>query len=98
MRACCRGVSRSAPVWRVRRARYRGSWARPRLAVQFLLDAAPALVEGVPSEPHDVERIHDRGRLREFFGGGGLEAGEPIHRDDLHRRAPRLGSAGEATS
>jgi len=42
-----------------------------------------------------VERIHDRHRVGELLGGGGLEAGEPVHRDDLDPIAPGVGSGGE---
>ena len=44
-----------------------------------------------------MERIHHRHRVGEFFGGGGLEPGEPVHRHDLDRVAPRLvaGSASQ---
>ena len=65
------------------------------VAVQVLLDPAPALVQGIPGEPDDVEGVHDRHRAREFLSGGGLEPGEPVHRDHLHRVTPRLGPVGE---
>jgi len=62
-----------------------------------LLHAGSAAVQGVAGEPDDVERVHDRDRVREFLDGGSLEAGEPIHRDHLHPIAPDLGrSASQA--
>ena len=42
-----------------------------------LLHAPAALVQGVSGQPDDVERVHDRDRLGQFFGGGGLEAVKP---------------------
>ena len=39
--------------------------------------------KSVAGEVHDVEGIHDRPRVGEFFGGCALEPGESIHRDDL---------------
>lgn len=62
------------------------------VSVEFLLDPAPALVEGVTGEPHDVERVHDGGSVGQLFVGGGVEAGEPIHGHDLHAGPPRFGS------
>lgn len=32
------------------------------VAVQVLLDSAPAPVQGVPGQAHDMEGVHDRGR------------------------------------
>jgi len=54
-----------------------------------LLDAPPALVEGFTGQPNNVEGVHHRNRGGELFAGGGLVAGEPGYRDDLHvsRRA-----------
>jgi len=60
-----------------------------------LLHSSPALVQRVAGQPHNVEGIHDRNRVRELFGGGGLEAGEPVHRNDLDRVAPGLRPIGE---
>ncbi len=59
------------------------------------LDAPAALIERVPAQAHHVEGIHHRHRGRELFGGGGLEAGEPVHRHDLHSLAPVLGALGQ---
>lgn len=42
-----------------------------------------------------MKRVHHRGRVREFFGSSSFEAGEPIHRDDLHRLTPRWVTVGE---
>jgi hypothetical protein len=63
--------------------------------VDVLLDPAPALVQGVPGQAHDVERIHHCDRVGKFLGGGGLEPGEPVHRDHLHPVAPGLLAFGE---
>ncbi len=54
-----------------------------------LLHSAAAVVECFAAEAHRVERIHHRDGVGEFFGGGGLEPGEAIHRDDLHTVTPR---------
>ena len=59
--------------------------------VDFLLDAAPALVQGAPSKADDKERAHHRRRGWEFLAGGGRGPGEPVHRDHLYPIAPRLG-------
>ena len=59
--------------------------------VDFLLDAAPALVQGAPSKADDKERAHHRRRGWEFLAGGGRGPGEPVHRDQLYPIAPRLG-------
>jgi hypothetical protein len=55
-----------------------------------LLDPAAALVEGVTGQAHDMEGIHDRDRVGQFLGGGGLEPGEPVHRDDFDTVAPHI--------
>jgi hypothetical protein len=65
------------------------------VTVDGLLDAAPAAVQGVAGEADDMERVHHRCRVGEFLGGGGLEPGEPVHRDDLHGVTPGLRPAGE---
>ena len=56
------------------------------MAMETLLDAASAVVERVAGEADDVERVHHRDGVGELLAGGGLEPGEPVHRDDLHRR------------
>lgn len=61
-----------------------------RLPTGVELDASAALVERVTGQPHDMERIHHRDRVRELLGGGGLEPGEPVHRHNLDRVAPGL--------
>jgi hypothetical protein len=58
------------------------------VAVQVLLDPAAAAVQGVTGQADHVEGVHDRRRVRQLFGGGGLEAGEPVHRDHLHAVTP----------
>jgi hypothetical protein len=42
-----------------------------------------------------VKGVHDRHRVGKLFGGGGLEAGEPVHRDGPHGVAPCLGPVGQ---
>ena len=59
--------------------------------VEFLPGASAALVESIPGQVHDVEGVHDRGCVEEFFGGGALKAGESIHCDDLNALVPRVG-------
>ena len=62
--------------------------------VDGLLDPAAALVQRVAGQPHNMERVHHRSSGGELFGGGGLEAGEPVHRDHLDAVAPVLGAFG----
>ena len=63
--------------------------------VEFLLDAPAALIESITGQVYDVEGVHDRPRVGEFFGGGALKPGESIHRDDLNILAPRIGLGGQ---
>ena len=63
--------------------------------VKFLLNAPAALIQGVASQVHDVEGIHDRPRAGEFFSGSALKPGESIHRDDLNALTPRIGAGGQ---
>ena len=65
------------------------------MAVEVLLDAAPAPVERVAGEADHVERVHHRDRVGQLLGGGGLEPGEAVHRDHLELVAPGLGALGE---
>ena len=67
----------------------------PAPMVKFLLDAPSALIQGVAGQVHDVEGVHDRGCVWEFFGGGAFEPGESIHSDDLDALAPRVGLGGQ---
>ena len=67
----------------------------PAPVVEFLLDAPSALIQGVAGQVHDVEGVHDRPCVGEFFGGSALEPGESIHRDDLDTAAPGVGPGGE---
>ena len=60
--------------------------------MEFLLGAAPALVQGVPGKADDMERFHHCRRGWEFLAGGGLGPGESVHRDHLNPIAPRLGA------
>ena len=63
--------------------------------VKFLLNAPAALIESITGQVYDVEGVHDRPRVGEFFGGGALKPGESIHRDDLNILAPRIGLGGQ---
>ena len=63
--------------------------------VKFLLNAPAALIESIPGEVYDVEGIHDRPRVGEFFGSGAFEPGESIHCDDLNTLTPRVGLGGQ---
>ena len=67
----------------------------PAPMVEFLLDAPAALIQGVAGEVYDVEGIHDRPCIGEFFSGGALKPGESIHRDDLNVLAPGVGLGGQ---
>ena len=62
------------------------------MPVEFLLDAAPALVQGAPSKADGMERVHHCRRGWGFLAGGGLGPGESVHRDHLSPIAPRLGA------
>ena len=66
-----------------------GICGAPAPMVKFLLDTSAAFIESIPGQMHDVEGVHDRPCVWEFFGGGALEPGESIHRDDLDALAPR---------
>ena len=61
----------------------------PAPMVKFLLDASAAFIESISGQVHDVEGVHDRGCVWEFFGGCAFEPGESIHRDNLNALAPR---------
>ena len=63
--------------------------------VKFLPGASAALIESIPGEVHDVEGIHDRPCVGEFFSGSALKAGASIHRDDLDLLTPRVGAGGQ---
>ena len=63
--------------------------------VEFLLNASATLIQGVAGQVHDVEGIHDRPCVGEFFGGGALKPGESIHSDDLDTLTPRIGLGGQ---
>ena len=72
-----------------------GVGGTPAPVVEFLLNASTALIQGVASQVHDVEGIHDRPRSGELFSGGALKPGESIHRDDLNILAPGVGLGGQ---
>ena len=63
--------------------------------VKFLPGAPSALIQGIAGQVHDVEGVHDRGCVWELFGGGALEPGESIHRDNLNALTPRVGLGGQ---
>lgn len=67
----------------------------PAPVVEFLLDASPALIQGVTSEVYDVDGVHDRGCVWELFGGCACEPGESIHCDDLNALTPSVGLGGQ---
>lgn len=52
-----------------------------------LLDPLPGPVQRVAGEADNAEGIHDWCRVGKLFRGGGLEAGEPVHRDHVEGRA-----------
>ena len=59
--------------------------------VEFLLNAPTTIIQGVASQVHDVEGIHDCPCIGEFFGSSTLKPGESIHRNDLNALTPRIG-------
>ena len=63
----------------------------PTPVVEFLLDAPATLIESITGKVHDVEGVHDRGCVWEFFSGCAFKPGESIHRYDLDVLAPRVG-------
>lgn len=67
----------------------------PTPMVTFLPGAPAALIESITGEVHDVDGIHDRGCVWEFFGGCALKTGESIHLDDLHLLAPGVRVGGQ---
>ena len=56
--------------------------------VKFLPYTPATFIESITGKAHDVERIHDRPRVWEFFSGGAFEPGESIHRDELDILTP----------
>ena len=72
-------------------ALYWGVLGEPAPTVEFLPGVSAALIESIPGQVYDVEGVHDRGCVEEFFGGGALKAGESIHSDDLNALVPRVG-------
>ena len=65
------------------------------MPMNFPLDTLPGRVECVAGEPRDMERVHDRDRVRDRFSGSGLEPRESVHRHDLDSLAEALGLAVE---
>ena len=68
----------------------------PAPTVEFLPGAYAALIQDVAGEVYDVEGIHDRPCVGEFFGGCTLKPGESIHCDYLDAAAPRVGLGGQS--
>ena len=62
----------------------------PAPMVEFWPDGPAALIKSIPGKVYDMEGIHDRPRIREFFSGSALEPGESIHRDDLDVLTPSV--------
>lgn len=58
--------------------------------MEFVLDLPSAPVERLPSQTNHAEGIDHRSGVRQVLIRGGLEAGEPVHRDDLDAVAPVL--------
>jgi hypothetical protein len=54
--------------------------------MELLLDALPAAVQAVAGETDHMDTVRDG----DGFGRGGLEAGEPIRRDDVDAVWPCL--------
>ena len=67
----------------------------PAPVVKFLLNTSAALIQGVASQVHDVEGVHDCPRVGAFFPGGAFEPSESIHREELDALAPRIGLGGQ---
>ena len=67
----------------------------PAPVVKFLPGASAALIESITGKVYDVEGVHDRSRVGEFFSGCAFEPGESIHRDDLNALTPRVGAGGQ---
>ena len=63
--------------------------------VEFLPDVPATLIESITGQVHDVEGIHDRPCVWEFFSGCAVEPGESIHSDDLNTLTPRIGAGGQ---
>lgn len=60
-----------------------------------LLDPLPGHSQLVSGQMHHMERIHHLPRLRQLLGGGGVVAGESVHRHDFHPVAEGLLPGGE---
>ena len=64
--------------------------------VEFLPGVSAALIESITGEVYDVEGVHDRPRIGEFFSGCAFEPGDSIHCDDLYALAPGVGLGGQS--
>ena len=51
--------------------------------------------KALPARCTTWKGVHDCLCVGEFFGGGALEPGESIHRDDLDTAAPGVGLGGQ---
>ena len=67
----------------------------PAPMVKLLPGAPAALIESIPGKVYDMEGVHDRPCVWEFFSGCAFEPGESIHRDDLDELAPGVGLGGQ---
>ena len=67
----------------------------PAPMVKVLPGAPAALIESITGQVHDVEGVHDRPCIGEFFSGRAFEPGESIHRNDLDALTPRVRAGGQ---
>ena len=95
MRCCWRGVSRQDLVCKHPAGLVEGIRGPTAPVVKFLLNASAALIESIPGEVYNVEGVHDRPRVGEFFSGCALKPGESIHSDDLNALTPCIGLGGQ---
>ena len=88
---CWRAMSRQDLVRKHPASLVQGIRGTPAPMVKFLLNAPTTIIQGVASQVHDVEGIHDCPCIGEFFGSSTLKPGESIHRNDLNALTPRIG-------
>ena len=60
------------------------------MPARYLLDASAAVVQRIPCQVYDVERIHHGNRVGKLIGRGAFEAGEPVYGHDLNPVPPCL--------
>ena len=61
------------------------------MPMDFLLDPLSGRVQSVCGELDDMERVHDRDRIRDRLSGRGLEPSKAVHRHDLDSLTEVLG-------